>query len=463
MDPRRQSPVFRRSASLAVVAALCFGAVRLPPVAAQEQPQEEVDLESLIGSAVSLANQKYPEIEDAIKRFRNGDIDGAREYLELARQKTPKLPPTEVTLAKLFFMARNGNAARQLLEQAAVTYPDDPESYLLVADRAFAEGRTMEADALFEKSVGIVAQYDENEKRKRNFDIRLLAGQAAVLERRQNWNEALDLLRKWTEVDPESVTARQRLGAALFRTDKASEAFEEFSKARQINAQAAHPYVLLGQLYTQQGDLEKARKAFEQAYAEDKESDQTAQVFAEWLLRQNELDKAQQVATAMRQRAPESVTALLLDGVISRMRGDLKAAEDALMKVLSIDPSNVAATNFLALVLADSDKVADQEKALSYAQINAQRFPNQSQPNITLAWVLYRLNRPADGGKILQRGVQAGNLNADSAYLVARILMQQEQKENAQKVLEQVLQQAGDGMFIYRRDAEELLKQLQAP
>jgi tetratricopeptide (TPR) repeat protein len=123
----------------------------------------------------------------------------------------------------------------------------------------------------------------------------------------------------------------------------------------------------------------------------------------------------------------------------------------------------VAATNFLALILADSDKVADQEKALSYAQINAQRFPNQSQPNVTLAWVLYRLNRPADGGKMLQRGVQLGNLNADSAYLVARILMQQDQKDNARKVLEQVLQQAGDGMFIYRRDAEELLKLLQAP
>jgi tetratricopeptide (TPR) repeat protein len=421
-----------------------------------------MNVEALVGTAVSLSNRDYPEIEDAIKRFDNGDVEGAQQYLEIARQKYPKLPPTEITLAKMFYYRRNSAAARQLLEKAALEHPDDPESYLLVADRAFAEGRTMEAEALFNQAGPIVEKYTDNAKRKKNFDIRMLAGKSAVFERRQQWEEALKLLRKWVEVDPDSVTARQRLGVTLFRTGKASEAFEEFKLAREMNSEAHHPYVLLGNLFTQEGELDKARKAFQQAYNEDKDNDQTARSYAEWLLRQNELSEAEKVSAAMRQRAPTSVTALLLDGVIARMQGRMAEAEEAFMQVLSVDPANVTATNFLALILAESDKPTDQEKALSHAQINAQRFPNQSQPSITLAWVLYRLNRPADGGKILQRALKLGGLNADSAYLVARILLQQNQKEQAQKTLETVLEQAGDGMFIYRNDAEKLLAQLKS-
>ncbi|MBA3480677.1 MAG: hypothetical protein H0T51_02575, partial [Pirellulales bacterium] len=66
----------------------------------------------------------------------------------------------------------------------------------------------------------------------------------------------------------------------------------------------------------------------------------------------------------------------------------------------------------------------------------------------------------AESDAFLTKAVQAGNLNADSAYLVARILVAKNQKENAAKALEQVLAQAGAGMFMYRKEAEALLKEL---
>ncbi|MCA9257556.1 MAG: tetratricopeptide repeat protein [Planctomycetales bacterium] len=451
----------RQGMGRSLVAAALLGAAWTSSSALPSHAQElTVTVEDLVGSAVSLSNRTYPEIEDAIKRFRNNDAKGAREYLELAKQKYPKLPPTDVTMAKLFFAARNTAAAHQFLEKAAVDFPADPEAYLLVADRAFAENRTIEADALFEKAAEIVSKFDDNQKRRQNFDIRVLAGKSAVLERRRQWEEAIDLLRQWVDIDPDSPTAHQRLGVTLFRTGKAAEAFEEFKAARKVDPKTAHPYVLLGQLFTQEGNVDKARTAYQQAYKEDKDDDSTARAYAEWLLRQNDLDAAQKVASAMRQKSPDNVTALLLDGVISRMQGNVAAAEEAFMKVLSLEPSNVLATDFLALILADSDKVADQEKALSYAQINAQRFPNQTKASVTLAWVLYRLNRPADGGQVLQRALKMGAPNADAGYLIARILLQQNQKDEARKILDSVLQQIGDGMMIYRNDAEKLLAEL---
>jgi tetratricopeptide (TPR) repeat protein len=283
-----------------------------------------------------------------------------------------------------------------------------------------------------------------------------------VYERRQQWQAAKDLLAKWIALDPDSAAAHQRLGVTLFRLKDAAGALAEFKKARDLRPDSQHPDVLLGQLYTQDGETEKARASFERAYQQEQKNEATAQAYAEWLIQQNNLDKAQEVAAAMRKQAPDSLRALLLDGVVAKMRGQPKAAEEALLKVLQVDPGNASATNLLALVLAESASAADQEKALNYARMNAERFSTNPQANVTFAWVLYKLGRTNEAQQVLNRSGQS-NLNADSAFLVAQIMVDANQKENARRVLDQVLKQAGAGMFLYRKDAEALLKQLGGP
>ncbi|MCC6493419.1 MAG: tetratricopeptide repeat protein [Pirellulales bacterium] len=433
------------------------GATAEQPAAGQQDP---FTVENLIGDAVSLSNQQYPEVDQAIKRFKNSDPVGAREYLDQAKQKYPKLPPVDLLMAKLWVFARNGDNARAALEQTVARQPDDPEAYLLLADLAFAEGRTTEAHALFEKAQSLVGGFNDNPKRKNNFEIRVLAGLSAVFERRQQWDKAIPLLSKWVELDPDSAAAHTRMGITLFQMDKPQEALAEFKKARELRPDSSHPSVMLGQLFTQKNQIDKARAAFEQAYKEDAKNEATARAYAEWLIQQGEFDKAQQVAAAMRKSQPNSVAALMLDGVVAKMRNQPEAAEEALTKVLSIDPSNAGAINLLALILSESSNLAQQEKALRYAQMNAERFPNNAQANIPLAWILAKLNRTAESDSYLNRAVQSGNLNADSAFLVARILVSKGQKDQARKAIEQVLAKAGSGMFMFRKEAEAMLKDL---
>lgn len=418
--------------------------------------------ESLIGNAVSLANRGYPEIDSAIQRFRNGDVQGAMDYLKQAKEKYPKLPPTDVTMAKMQLAARNGKAVRFLLERTVVQHPDDPEAFLLLADQAFMGGRTTEAEALFELVDPLVQKFDENKRRKKSFVIRVLAGRSAVAERRQQWDKARDMLDKWIESDPDSAAAHQRLGVALFRLKKSSESLKEFTKARELNSEVSHPFVILGQLFSQDGDEEKAKKSYERAYKEDKSDAKVAQAYAIWLIQQDKLDEAHDVAATLREQAPDSVTALLLDGIVAHMQGDLDRAEQTLTKVLSIDPSNETATNILALLLIESDDNADRERALRYAQMNAELYDRSVQANITLGWILFKLNRGSEAQAALQKGAQSGQLQADSKYLVAKIMSKQEgQKENTTAMLEQVLNQK-KGLFLFRRDAEKLLEEIQA-
>ena len=419
--------------------------------------------ESLIGDAVSLANRDYPEIDSAIQRFRNGDVQGALDYLNQAKEKYPKLPPTDITLAKMQLAYRNGKAVRFLLERAVVQHPDDPEAYLLLADQSFIGGRTTEAQALFELVDPLVQKFDENKRRKESFVIRVIAGKSAVAERRQQWEKALELLNEWIKVDPDSAAAHQRLGVTLFRLKESREALAEFSKARELNPEnVAHPFVILGQLFSQDGDKENARKSFDKAYGEDQSDAKVAQAFAVWLIQEDELEQAKDVATTLREQSPDSVPALLLDGIVAHMQGNTDRAEQALTKVLTKDPSNEMATNILALLLIESDDAADRERALRYAQVNADLYENNAQANITLGWVLYKLDRGAEAQAALKKGTRSGQLKSDSSYLVAKIMSKQEgQKERTALMLEQILSQK-QGLFLFRRDAEKLLKELRA-
>jgi tetratricopeptide (TPR) repeat protein len=426
--------------------------------AAREAVLKELSVERLIGDAVSLSNQAYPEVEDAIRRFINGDLAGAREYLEVAKKKYPKLPPTDLTLAKMQVIVRNGAAARAFLEKVVTEQPNDPEAFLLLADLAFSEGRIAESHLLFEHADELTKKFAENEKRKNNFAIRVLAGLAAVHERRLKWAEANALLRQWVEIDPESAVAHQRLGQTLFRLNRHEDALAEFTTARKIDPASNHPQVWMGQLYMVEKNVAEARKAFEQAYAAEPDNEGTARAYVEWLIQQNDLAKARSVASALREKSPNSIPAILLDGVISKLLGQNDAAEEALTKVLTLDPNNSIATNMLALILSETKDAAKLERALGHAQRNAALFPNNTQINVTLAWVLFQQGRLQDAQRVLNSGIQ--NPNADAAYLIARMFYEQKQEERAAGLLQEILDQTAGGVFLYRREAEALFKQL---
>jgi len=449
---------------LAIAVAILTTVATTPCNAQSEELKKKRDAltpEYLIGSAVSLSNKNYPEIEDAIRRFLNNDGLGALEYLKRAEKNYPKLPPANLLMAKIQSLFGNSQAVRLLLDRTVIETPDDPETYLILADQAYRANRTPEADALFRMAEPLVAKFKANSRRKRNFEIRLLAGLAAVAERRGQWDRSYELLTKWVETDPENAIAHARLGMTLFKTDKPKkEALDEFTKARELNTTLAHPHISIAQLFSQEGNVEMARKSFERAYSEEKGNEKTAQAYAEWLILQDELDQAQTVAAALREQSPDSISALFLDGIVAHMQGNTSRSEQALQRVLSLEPRHAMATDLLALLLIESDEVNSRERALSYAENNADHFPNSAQVNITKAWVLYQLGRKAEAQKSLGEGSKAGGLKADSMFLVAKIMVGEGRKEKAIVALKQGIAQRA-GLFIFRKQAQELLEKLE--
>ena len=238
--------ISRRPLPSRALAAIALGlvSVLVPCGAARAQ----VTAQTLIGKAVSDDSQTK-DINNAIARFRDRDIDGCRAVLERAKSSNAKLPPPGVMMAMLWLSVNQLQPARGELEDTAVKFPADPEPYLMLGDLAFQERRVTDASVLFDKATALTGSFEENAKRKRDFEIRCNAGSAAVAEARKQWETAQKHLAKWLELDPDNASAHQRMGIVLFQVGKEQDALNSFREAKKLDEKAVQPELALARLY----------------------------------------------------------------------------------------------------------------------------------------------------------------------------------------------------------------------
>jgi Tfp pilus assembly protein PilF len=420
----------------------------------------QLTVDKLIGDAVSdPSNARYADIGEAIERFTNRDVAGARQFLESAARKDEKLPPVDVTMAKMYFLSGNAQLGSASLEKTVQDHPDDPEAYLLVAEQAAAANRAVEADAVFDKAISLIEAFKGGEKRKRNFIIRARSGRAGIAEARRDWADAAADLQAWVEADPEQAVAHHRLGRALFLSGQAQDGFEHLTKAHDLEKKFPHPYVTAALLYQQLDQREQSGQAFAKALEVAKDDPTTLAAYAQWLLQSGDVGKAEALLVTARRAAPESLDILLLSGVAAQMAKKMKPAEDYYLAALNLSPSNRSVLNQLALLLVNQPDEAKMRRALEFASMNVKLYPDQAETNITLAWVLYQLRDTRQAQKYLQDGLRYGNRSADSSYLLAKILADQGRKDEARGLLDAALA-SNEGIFVMRDEASALRQTL---
>jgi Tfp pilus assembly protein PilF len=417
----------------------------------------------LIGDAVSEVGTRYSDVDQAIQRFNNKDFTGARQFLESAKRKDPTLPPSDLTLAKMYLLSNNVPAGRAALEKVAMDHPADPEAQLILANQDLQQGRFIEAEALYDKAIGLIDKFSENPKRKRNFQINARAGRSAVYERRQNWAAAANDLRELLKVDPDNFNGHHRLGVALFMQKKHKEGFDEFQAAANLDKEKRlpGPWVSAAFYYDQLGLQQEAQKAFDRAMQTAKTDPATLTAYGQWLIKNGSIEKAETVLAEARKANPENLNLLILSGVAARMNKKMKPAEDHFMEALRISPGNGDTLNQLALLLIDQAEPAKRQRALEFALISSRLAAQSADAQVTLAWVLYQLGRGAEAEQAFREGVQLGiaNLSPDSRFLVAKMLAERN-KTAAEQVLKEALEMKTAGIFVNRQEAQALLDSL---
>ena len=450
-----------RFATSSVVLKFCSVLLMLSAVVSGTVAHAQVTAQTLIGKAVS-DDAANTEVTGAINRFRDRDIDGCRAILERVKSNNVKMPPPGVMMAMLWLSVNQLSPARTELEDTVVKFPKDPEPYLMMGDLAFQDRRVTDADVLFAKAKQLTADYTENAKRKRDFDIRYNAGSAAVAEARKQWETAQTHLTEWLTLDPDNASAHQRMGIVLFQLADPKKALEQFSEAKKLDPKAVQPELAMARLYDDAKKKDIAKKLIEAAIVAAPKDPAVLLAAAQWYLGQNDLDRAKAIADDSIKLDGKSLEGKVVRGAIARVSRDYVTAEKFFNEAHVQSPGNFPASNSLALVLIESESKEMQQRALEMAEANAAMHGEKSSQQVnaltTLAWVYYKLGRREDAEKILSQITQNNALTTDGAYYVSKLLSDRGEKDRAKKILEEVL--SNEAMFATRADATELLAKL---
>ena len=148
-------------------------------------------------------------------------------------------------------------------------------------------------------------------------------------------------------------------------------------------------------------------------------------------------------------------------GLIALQQGDGAAVEKHFAKVLQDNPDNAGVTTKLALILVERGDEASQKRAVALAEQAGKTYPASPEVGAVLGWVYYRTGRQAEGGNLLRAAAAQGNSNPLALFLLARMLVLEEETEDVRpvaKVLSQRLEQPG--LFVFRPAARKWLESL---
>lgn len=407
------------------------------------------------------AGPKIQEIEDAVALFNQRDFDGALALLETAAKKHTDLPPAPVMMAQLFARANVAAGVRHWLERAVKDVPNDPEAYAILGNFALSEGRVTEADLLFSKASTLLTGFQGSAKRKDALLPRVNAGLATVAEFRQDWTTAQKHLEAWLAVDPKNAEAMQRMARAMFQQKDAAKALDYLKKAKAAESSVLTPEAQLALFYEDYGDHANAVKWMQEALRVAPNDVPTHLAVARWALLTGDLDKAKEQAAMALQQDPQSLDAKIMRGIVALFQKDYKAAELYFEGAHLQSPGNFAASNNLAIALAEQNDPAKQRRAVEYAAANVRQNPNNQNTREALStygWTLYKVGQLDEADQVLQRVARTGLFDPDTAYYIARVAADKGRTEEAKRLLAAALNSKRP--FSQEQEAKALLERL---
>jgi tetratricopeptide (TPR) repeat protein len=397
--------------------------------------------------------------QKARESFIAGKYDDALKSLQAAAKTNPLLAPPKVVLSRWFLEANAGEQARKMLEQAAIEDPAHPEILLTNASFALREGRIIDTilscTAALETSS--TPRWDAEAKKRFQRDARL--GLTAAFEARGDQASVKTHLIALLDADPKNAGLRQRLARASFLLNRPEDAFADLQAAFKDDPTIDPPELIMAQLWNAKPDFTKADEWFAKAVAAHANSAKVHRGVASYMLDRGKLDAARLHIAAAQKIEPAARESKALAGLLARYSRDYPTATTVFEELVKDHPSFGFGVANLALVLAESGDETGKRRAIELAEGHAKQNPRQSEARAILAYCLFKAGRTADAEKVGKGAIELGPLSLDAAFFLAKILAERGAIEDAHKAVK--LACDGKGGFVYRKDAEALMVELE--
>ncbi len=432
-----------------------------PPFASKTPVADAVS--APLGTSGDSANNpnsldSIPEVRQGLEFLKKGDRAQAAAQFATAYQKRPDLVPAGIAIATAFFNEQKFDQVRFWLEQTVEDCPNDPEAYVILAEVAQSEGRTLEARMLAQEGLVLASRYANNPERQKKLALRGQLVLVLVAEGKQRWAEAQERLERMVQGAPDEPEYWIRLGVVFFQQNDMQKALNAFNQASSKGTTVPHPYAIVAQLYDQKGNTKEAERYLNEALKLNQNDFQIMSIAAQLATKWDHVSEARQYAERALKLKPDSYEAKAMCGLLALYERNYPIAQGYYEAMVKEKPDDFAGKNGLALALCEQQDATKTARALTLAKENAQANPASIDALTTLAWANYKSGQTAQAEQILLQIHQSGVMSAVGAYYLAEILNAKGESEQAAALTNAAL--STNMNFPKKSDATLLQKQL---
>jgi|GEM_PF-2088756 len=374
----------------------------------------------------------HPEFSDAWYNlsdfyFERGETEKGLNILKRFAAREPDNIEVRGRLADILMSTRNFEEAIEILEELISISPAQGHFYQVLY-QAYTElglpDLAREAIERWRLNVDISSQSE------------LLY--AELLIRGEQWDEALNLLKRGSEFWP-GHWAFPHLTAIVYIEKEEPDSVKKYYEMA-LNMESAIPVAYQNYAFwlTDQGDADHAMDVIRQGRTLFPESPDL--MFTEALLYQekNELVQAIRILENLRTLQPEDKNVLNILATLYDRVGQFPRAQEIYEHLIRIDEDDPLTLNNYSYMLAEQNLRLEQAWLMIQKALKAE--PDNGAYLDTAAWVLYRLNRYEEALKYVEKALLKAPEDHEVLYHKAMIILTLGFKEDALKLFERSIE-----------------------
>jgi tetratricopeptide (TPR) repeat protein len=342
-----------------------------------------------------------------------GNLDESLKYYQAFADEDPHDTEALLRIAEIYREKRDFAKAREFLDKAKASDPENLEARYDEVNLLAVEGQTDKAIEALKTLLKDTERknYSEAEKGTR---VNLLE-RLGELYRGANQNQAaIDTFRQIADLDPDSSAHAEAQIVDTYRAAKdfknaraeADSAIKKYPDDRALKVVYASVLADMGKVDQGVSELRSLLKG-----DHDRETQLDIAQLYERVKRYDDMEKPLDAAEKLSETKPDKETVYFMRGAMYERLKKFDASEAEFRKVLELDPDSASALNYLGYMLADRNVRLDEaQKMISRA---LELDPDNGAYLDSLGWVYFRLNRLDDAEHALVRALSKSGVGQD--------------------------------------------------
>jgi tetratricopeptide (TPR) repeat protein len=379
--------------------------------------------ESLIAINAELPSNRYLH---GLALEGTGSLeDATATYLDLLKAD-PSSSPLIERLATIYLRRQDPKDALGYAEQFVRAQPQSASAHLLYAQALLQSGSLQRA----EEELIVLSKVAPSSPDVFTWLGMLYEGKHDTVRARQSYQRAFDL-------QPTSIAALSGLVSVDMSDKKPAAAISRIESQIAERPGDSNLLVLRALALMRIGDLPKAEAAYQKVIEVLPNNVDAYGRLAAIYLAQNRLDDAKARYEDILKRQPQSAAAETMLGTILARQNNAAEARRHFERAVEIEPRSVLASNNLAWDYANNG--GNLDVALQLAQTAKAGVPENASVTDTLGWVYYKKGLSSLAISTFRQAAALDASNANIQYHLGLALIQQGDKVEAKRALEQAV------------------------